>query len=210
MGATRSPTTYEPLVRKSKFTLTYDNAGELTGDGATAHTYDLNGNRTDAGYVTGAANQTSKDGSWTYTYDTAGNRTKKSQGASAETWTFFYDHDQHLTKVEKRATDGGTLLSRVDFVYDALGNRVRRIEYDGSLTVIGDERYAMDGWKTGPGLHCIARGEKGAVRFLCSARPSSRGNAFSILLELAHAPLRTIPLQKMKVRRSEHRPKVIP
>ena len=51
-----------------------------------------------------------------------------------------------MTWAEKRATDGGTLLVRVEYSYDALGNRVRWVERDGSQAVVADERYALDGW----------------------------------------------------------------
>lgn len=132
-------------------TLAYDAASQLTGDGAVAHSYDLSGSRTDAGHVVGPGNQVTSDGTWTYTYDAAGARSKKSLGASATTWTFAYDHHGHLTRVEERATDGGALVSRVDYSYDALGNRVRRVEYDGALSVVSDERFGFDGWKTGGG-----------------------------------------------------------
>jgi YD repeat-containing protein len=59
-------------------TYTYDTTHQLTNDGSTAFSYDLNGNRTMAGYQTGTGNRISNDGTWTYTYDAEGNLTKKS------------------------------------------------------------------------------------------------------------------------------------
>ena len=91
----------------------YDDAGQLTADGAASFTYDGSGNRTTTGSVTAAGNRLSSDGTWSYTHDAAGQLVKKSQGASAETWTYGYDHRGQMTWAEKRATDGGTLVVRV-------------------------------------------------------------------------------------------------
>ncbi len=52
---------------------------------------------------------------------------------------------------EKRSSDGGPRVLRVlrvAYAYDAFGNRVRRVQYDGSLAVVSDQRYAQDGWDT--------------------------------------------------------------
>jgi len=85
------------------------------------------------------------DGTWTYTYDDEGELTKKSQGSAAETWTYGYDHRGQAVWAEQRATDGGTLLNRVEYNYDAFGNRLKRVQKDGTLAVVSDERYAYDG-----------------------------------------------------------------
>jgi hypothetical protein len=69
--------------------------------------YDANGNRTMSGYATGTGNRMTNDGVYTYTYDDEGNVTKKSKGASAETWTFGYDHRNQMTWLEERSTDAG-------------------------------------------------------------------------------------------------------
>ncbi len=132
-------------------TYAYDNTDQLTGDGTTTVTYDANGNRNNGSYTVGTGNQITNDGTWTYTYDNAGAMTKKSKGASLETWTFEYDHDFHVTRIEKRSSDGGTLQQRIDFTYDAFGNALTRIEYDGSLNVVSSARYGYDGWKTDSG-----------------------------------------------------------
>jgi YD repeat-containing protein len=115
---------------------TYDVTNQVTADGPRTFSYDANGNRTMSGYTTGPGNQLLTDGTWTYTYDAAGNRTKKSKGASAETWTYGYDQQDRLMWVEQRSTDGGTLLARVEYAYDALGHRLTRTEYNGSLVVV--------------------------------------------------------------------------
>jgi RHS repeat-associated protein len=131
-------------------TFGYDDASQLTQDGAAAHSYDATGNRTDTGYSTTNGNRLQSDGTWTYTYDDAGELIKKSKGTSAETWTYQYDHRGQLVVAEQRDTDGGTLLARVEYAYDAFGNRLRRTEWNGTGpgTIVSDERFAYDGWDT--------------------------------------------------------------
>lgn len=102
----------------------YDVNSQVTSDGTNSYSNDANGNRTMAGYVTGAANRTTSDGTWTYTHNAEGNITKRSKGASLETWTYGYDHNNRLLWVEMRDSDGGVLRTRVDYKYDALNNRI--------------------------------------------------------------------------------------
>lgn len=127
-------------------TYAYDTTSQLTNDNGTALTYDLNGNRTVAGYTTGANNRMTSDGVWAYTYDAEGNVVKRSQGAAAETWVYGYDLDNRLVTAVDSATDGGAATARVTYVYDAIGNRIERLYWNGSVTV--DERFAQDGWDT--------------------------------------------------------------
>ncbi|WP_020467964.1 RHS repeat-associated core domain-containing protein [Zavarzinella formosa] len=129
-------------------TFAYDAADQLVQDGATSHDYDGSGNRTDAGYVTGDGNRLESDGTWSYTYDDAGEMVKRSKGESAETWTYGYDHRGQMVWAEKRATDGGALSLRVEYSYDAFGNRIRRVEKDGAGATVADQRFAYDGWDT--------------------------------------------------------------
>ena len=77
-----------------------------------------------SGYTTGANNRTTNDGVYTYTFDAEGNVTKKSKGASADTWTFSYNNANQLTGVEDRSSDGGTLVMKATYTYDANGNRL--------------------------------------------------------------------------------------
>jgi RHS repeat-associated protein len=101
-----------------------------------------------SGYQTGAGNRMTNDGVYAYTYDDEGNVTKKSKGANDETWTFGYDHNNHMVWAEKRATDGGTLQMRADYKYDVFGNRIEKVVDpdgaggQGSLTT----RFGYDGW----------------------------------------------------------------
>jgi RHS repeat-associated protein len=53
-----------------------------------------------------------------------------------------------MTWAEQRATDGGTLQARVEYSYDAFGNRLKRVQKNGSLAITSDERSAYDGWDT--------------------------------------------------------------
>jgi RHS repeat-associated protein len=125
----------------------YDNASQLTADGNSTVTYDGTGNRNNGSYTVGTNNRLTNDGTWTYTYDAESNLSKKSKGASAETWTYGYDEKNHLLWAEDRATDGGTLLKRVDYKYDAYGDRVQKaLDSNGDGVVDTTERYAYDGW----------------------------------------------------------------
>ncbi len=127
-------------------TYSYDDTNQLTSDGTRNYSFDANGNRNSTGYTTGTGNQTTNDGTWTYTYDNEGNLTKKSKGASLETWNYSYDQQNHLVTVEKHATDGGTLQLKVQYKYDALGNRIERTEdSDGNGTVDVTQRFGYDG-----------------------------------------------------------------
>jgi len=102
--------------------------------------------RTSAGYTTDTGNQLTSDGTWTYTHDNEGNRTKKSKGATQETWTYGYDHWNQLVWVEQRATDGGTLLQRIDYSYDALGRLIQRLhDSDGNGGTDTNARSSYDG-----------------------------------------------------------------
>ena len=134
--------TSETLNGGTPTNYTYDATNQLTNDTTTSYSYDANGNRTMAGYSTGANNQITSDGTWTYTYDNEGNIVKKSKGASAETWTYAYDNLNRLVHVEDRATDGGTLIEQVNYIYDVLGNR---IEEDVTAMSTAVTRFAYDG-----------------------------------------------------------------
>jgi len=118
----------------------------LTQDGASTFGYDATGNRTNTGYSTGTGNRITTDGVWTYTHDAEGNLVKKSQGALADTWVYAYDNRNQMTSAIESATDGGAATQQVTYFYDALGNRIGRIGWDGATTTT--ERYGLDGWDT--------------------------------------------------------------
>jgi RHS repeat-associated protein len=121
----------------------YDATSQLTSAGASAYSYDANGNRTMAGYSTGAGNQLLNDGTWTYTYDAEGNMTKKSKGASAETWLYTYDNRNHMTGAKRETTDNGILLMQATYVYDAMSNRIEKDVWSSS-TGLTTARYGYD------------------------------------------------------------------
>src|SRR5262249_8658419 len=91
----------------------YDNANQVTTDGAATFGYDGPGTRTNTGYATTTGNRITSDGTWTYTTNDEGDVTKKSKGASSDTWVYTYDHDDRLVSAAYSATDGGTVTKRV-------------------------------------------------------------------------------------------------
>jgi len=78
---------------------------------------------------------------WNYSYDLEGNLTKKVRISDGLTWTYGYDQRNMMVFAEQRATDGGTLLQRVEFEYDVFGNRIERI---ASGTSTAHDQYAYD------------------------------------------------------------------
>src|SRR5207248_1313709 len=74
--------------------------------GTRTYTYDPNGNRTSAGYVTGRDNQLLSDGTFTYTYDAEGNERTKTAIATGDKWTYGYDNLNHLVAAVETAPDG--------------------------------------------------------------------------------------------------------
>ena len=119
----------------------YDATGQLTSDGTTQYTYDANGNRTIAGYVTGVDNELKTDGTWNYTYDAEGNTITKVNIATGETWTYGYDLNNRLVSAVDRQADG-TLIQEATYEYDALGDRIEESVTVGALTTVTN--YAFD------------------------------------------------------------------
>ena len=112
---------------------TYDATDQLTGDGTNTYSYDLNGNRTLAGYSTTTGNRLTTDGTWNYTYDDEGNRNTKTKISNNEYWTYAYDNSNRLTDVKKYASNGGALQQEVKFSYDVFGNRIEKdVDGDGN------------------------------------------------------------------------------
>jgi RHS repeat-associated protein len=129
---------------------------QLQDGNGTTYTYDQLGNRTtqttggnSTTVTTLYANETTADGTWTYTYDSAGQRTQKSK--VGESWQYAYDHDGHLIEVKKfsAANGGGSLVTELNYQYDAFGNRLSRAKYlNGSTTSTTYDKFVYDGWKT--------------------------------------------------------------
>ncbi len=88
----------------------------------------------------------------TFTYDDDGNLTADS------VWDYAYDAENRLVSMQNRSEVIGTGMiasadaRRLEFKYDYLGRRVRKLVYDGwngatySGTPITDTKYLYDGW----------------------------------------------------------------
>jgi len=133
---------------------TYDDQGQLTGDGTIDYSYDLNGNRDGENDDVGDGNRLNSDGTWEYSYNLEGNVTKKSQGEHADTWVYGYDNKNAMTSAalwNEDPDEVGTawMLGKVEFKYDVFGNRVqKRVDTDGDGDYDTTQRYALDGWDT--------------------------------------------------------------
>jgi RHS repeat-associated protein len=121
---------------------TYDSTGQLTDAGN--YSYDPNGNRTMAGYVTGADNELLEDPEYTDTYDLEGNKATKTDKVTGEKWTYGYDNLNHLTRAVK--TLGTVVETEVDYQYDVFGNRIGESVYAGGTGPATVEHYAYDDW----------------------------------------------------------------
>jgi YD repeat-containing protein len=119
----------------------YDATGQLTADGVKNYTYDPNGNRTIAGYVTGVDNELLSDGTWNYTFDAMGNTTTKVNIATGETWTYGYDLNNRLVRAVDRQASG-TLIQAATYEYDGLGDRIQESVTANGVTTVTN--YAID------------------------------------------------------------------
>jgi RHS repeat-associated protein len=133
--------TSETLNGAAPTTYAYDATNELTSDGVTSYSYDLNGNRTMTGYMTGAANELTSDGTWNYYYDPNGNRTSSRNISTSETWQFGYDNRNRLTTAQDVTSAG--LQTQATYVYDAVGKRIEKDVGSGGVTTV--TRFAYDG-----------------------------------------------------------------
>ncbi|MEX2558485.1 MAG: RHS repeat-associated core domain-containing protein [Pirellulales bacterium] len=113
----------------------YDTTSQLTGaSGARseAYGYDLNGNRTMAGYSTGTGNRLLSDGVYNYTHDNEGNLTVQVRISDSQRTEFTWDHRNRLTKVLVKDS-GGTTIREARFTYDVFDRLIGRwIDSDGS------------------------------------------------------------------------------
>jgi YD repeat-containing protein len=83
-------------------TYTYDDTNQLTGadynfQADESYTYDSNGNRTNAGYVTGVNNRLLEDSKYRYEYDLVGNRTKRTDKLTGDMTDYGWDIRDRLT-----------------------------------------------------------------------------------------------------------------
>jgi RHS repeat-associated protein len=115
----------------------YDDTDQLTGatysgQNNEAYGYDLNGNRTNAGYQTTLNNQLQTDGTYNYTYDDEGNLTQRTTLATNEVTEYTWDYRNRLTQaIVKNAAN--TIVKQVNFTYDSLNRRIeKKVDPDGS------------------------------------------------------------------------------
>jgi RHS repeat-associated protein len=124
----------------------YDRTGQLlsatrSNGNNEVFTYDLNGNRTLTGYVTGVGNRLLSDGTFTYTYDGEGNRVTKTEIATGTVARYEYDHRNRLTRVTEQA-GGAAETELARFVYDALDRRIVVVTADGTTITVNDRQQA--------------------------------------------------------------------
>jgi RHS repeat-associated protein len=158
----------------------YDAINELTQAGTLTYSFDLGGNRNMSGYQTGTGNQVTNDGTWTYTYDAEGNVVKKSKGPSADTWTFGYDNQNHLTTAVEKATDGGTTLTLATYTYDTFDNLAEEDVWTQASGTTTQSRYAYDGlnaWADLSGSNALQMRRLYGGTDMPLARVSSTGTA---------------------------------
>ncbi len=140
--------------------------GHRFGSGG-SYSYDVNGNRTMGGYVTGADNRLAKDGTFSYSYDNEGNRTARfpapvvlnnvTQTYDPQSWsadsskntatTYRYDHHNHLIGVISRSIDfNGNVTTTSDTInrYDALDRRSESGQRNSDSGDYGLTRYGYD------------------------------------------------------------------
>ena len=116
---------------------TYDNTNQLLS--ATSgfqpnegYTYDANGNRTNAGYVTGPTNQLLSDGVYNYAYDNNGNLILRTNISDHSTTVYSYDYRNRLSSVVNK-NSGGVATQIVTYTYDASNQMIRRgLDSDGA------------------------------------------------------------------------------
>jgi len=109
-------------------------------------TYDLNGNRTGSGNVTGADNRLTSNATWDFVYDANGNMTRRTLKSDNSYIEYTYDHRDRLTDVRYR-NSAGTLTKRVHFGYDALNRRYLQTVENGSGTILSTVYYVNQGFR---------------------------------------------------------------
>jgi RHS repeat-associated protein len=110
------------------------------------YSYDQNGNRTNAGYVTGANNQLLSDGTFTYEYDAEGNRLKRIEIANGEITEYSWDYRNRLVGVVTK-NSSGNVVKDAEYTYDVFDRRITKsVDADGDG--VGEavvERFVYDG-----------------------------------------------------------------
>jgi len=132
-------------------------SGEGQGEGYLSdesYTYDANGNRTNAGYVTGPDNRLLSDGTYWYEYDAEGNRTARyidvdqsrtlTEGDTDVT-QYTWDNRNRLVKVTDYEKYGGYAAQIVDYLYDVENRWIgENIDSNGDGKIDHQTRFAYD------------------------------------------------------------------
>jgi RHS repeat-associated protein len=126
---------------------TYDNTDQLTGVDYSFqtdenYTYDDNGNRTNAGYVTGVNNRLLEDNKFRYEYDLVGNRTRRTDKLTGEETDYSWDVRDRLTGLVVKNALGEEVRS-AGYTYDVYNQRIAKtVDMDGAgAGVATTERY---------------------------------------------------------------------
>lgn len=133
-------TTYSYTPTNQLSAIDYANAPDQS------FTYDLNGNRTGSGNVTGADNRLTSNATWDFVYDANGNMTRRTLKSDNSYIEYTNDHRDRLTNVRYR-TSAGTLTKRVHFGYDALNRRYLQTVENGSGTILSTVYYVNQGFR---------------------------------------------------------------
>jgi RHS repeat-associated protein len=107
----------------------YDNTDQVTtvsGSNSEGYTYDKNGNRINAGYVTGSGNRLLSDGTYTYDYDAEGNRTRRTNLLTQAVDLYTWDYRNRLTSIVSKTSITGTVTQTVGYEYDVDDQRVKK------------------------------------------------------------------------------------
>jgi RHS repeat-associated protein len=122
-----------------------DQVKSVTGSSSEGYTYDKNGNRTNAGYVTGVGNRLLSDGVYNYQYDDEGNRTKQTNILTQVVDDYTWDYRNRLTAIVTKDA-GGAVIKTVGYEYDVDDQRVgKQLTIDnGQLTTTTRENYYLD------------------------------------------------------------------
>ena len=120
-----------------------DQVATVTGSNSEAYTYDLNGNRINTGYVTGADNRLMSDGVYNYQYDAEGNRTQRKETATGIVDRYTWDYRNRLVSIVTVAS-GGAVLQTVEYEYDVDDQRVRKTVTSALPTGGVVENYFID------------------------------------------------------------------
>jgi RHS repeat-associated protein len=102
-----------------------DQVATVTGSNTEAYTYDKNGNRTNAGYSTGADNRLLLDGVYSYVYDAEGNRIRRTELATGIRDNYTWDYRNRLEGIVTKDANGATIRT-VGYEYDVDDQRVRK------------------------------------------------------------------------------------